>query len=136
MWMDKFYRSATPTFSFFPIIRLPEMYLSRAMIEFASGAKAAAAADVNIIRKRAWDATIAGVEYENSTAFLTEANITQQTIIDEYAIELTPDGRYLDLLKAFKLPIGPGDRTNESVINAPYDGLYFPIPATEAQFQH
>jgi tetratricopeptide (TPR) repeat protein len=135
MWIDKYYRSATPTFSFFPLIRLPEMYLSRALIEFTSGDKASAAADVNIIRKRAWDATIAGIDYESSDAFLTADNITQQTIIDEYAIELTPDGRYLDLLKAFKLPIGPGDRTDESAINAPYDGLYFPIPATEAQFR-
>jgi starch-binding outer membrane protein, SusD/RagB family len=136
MWIDKYYRSATTTYSFFPLIRLPEMYLSRAMIEFTSGDKVAAAADVNIIRKRAWDATIAGIDFESSPAFLTAASITQQIIIDEYAIELTPDGRYLDLLKAFKLPIGPGDRTDESAINAPYDGLYFPIPATEAQFQH
>jgi len=136
VWIDKYYRSPVAVFSFFPVIRLPEMYLSRAMIKFGSGDKAGAAADVNVIRKRAWDATIAGVNFENSSAFLTTANITQKIILDEYAIELTPDGRYLDLLKAFKLPIGPGDRPGESDINPPYTGLYFPIPAAEARFQN
>lgn len=136
VWIDKYFRSPAPLYSFFPLIRLPEMYLSRAMIEFENGDKAAAAADVNIVRKRAWDASIAGVEYENSSAFLTAGNITQQIILDEYAIELTPDGRYLDLIKAFQLPIGPGDRPNSSPIGPPYTGLYFPIPAAEAQFQN
>ncbi len=136
VWIDKYFRSPVAVYSFFPVIRLPEMYLSRAMIEFNNGDKAAAAADVNVVRKRAWNASIAGVSYENSSAYLTAGNITQQIILDEYAIELTPDGRYLDLLKAFKLPIGPGDRPGVSAIDPPYTGLYFPIPAAEVQFQN
>lgn len=43
---------------------------SKCLIEFRAG-DLAAATDVNIVRKRAWDATIAGVAFESSDAFLT-----------------------------------------------------------------
>jgi len=82
----------------FILMRLADAYLIRAEANHKLGNNAAAAADVNIIRKRAaWDGKEAEME-------ITAADINIDFILDERARELVGEGhRWFDLVRTGKL---------------------------------
>jgi tetratricopeptide (TPR) repeat protein len=113
-----------------PVIRLAEMYLTRSICRFKAGDKAGAASDLNVVRKRAWDATVAKQSYESSSNFVTESNITEQMIGDERLIEMFCEGDRIDYLRGMKTNVGNGERGPGSV---PYTdkGFVWAVPTTE-----
>jgi len=82
----------------FILMRLADAYLIRAEANHKLGNNAAAAADINIIRKRAaWDGKEAEME-------ITAADINIDFILDERARELIGEGhRWFDLVRTGKL---------------------------------
>ncbi len=127
---NKYYRGPLFGHTNVPQIRLAEMYLTRAILSFKEGDKNSAANDLNIVRKRAWDATVAGVSYETSASFVTGANITEQMISDERLIEMFCEGDRIDYLRGLKVDVPNGERGPGSV---PYTdkGFVWPIPLVE-----
>ncbi|WP_372933688.1 RagB/SusD family nutrient uptake outer membrane protein, partial [Mariniphaga sediminis] len=58
---NKLHRGPNVGYTNVPQIRLAEMYLTRSVCNFRAGNKQDAADDLNVVRKRAWDETVAGV---------------------------------------------------------------------------
>ena len=114
----------------YPVIRLAEMYLTRSICKFKAGDKSGAANDLNVVRKRAWDATVAGQAYETSASYVTGTNITEQMIGDERLIEMFCEGDRIDYLKGLKTNVGNGERGPGSI---PYTdkGFVWAVPTTE-----
>jgi starch-binding outer membrane protein, SusD/RagB family len=130
MVANKYYRGPNIGFTNVPQIRLAEMYLTRSIISFKDGDKNSAASDLNIVRKRAWDANVAGESYEASANYVTETNITEQMISDERLIEMFCEGDRIDYLRGLKVDIGNGERGAGTV---PYTdkGFVWQIPVVE-----
>lgn len=135
IWGDKYFRAPDGQFSNVPVVRLAEMYLTRAIIRFEKGDLQGAADDLNMVRKRSWDDDVAGTPYEASDSFVTSANITSGMIHTERFMELGFEGDRLYYLQTMQLPVPPGDRENIQDIPFPYPGLYWPIPQTELDFR-
>lgn len=127
---NKYYRGPGAGYTNVPQIRLAEMYLTRSICSLKAGDKTSAAADLNIVRKRAWDAAVAGQSYEASPNFVTTANITEQMINDERLIEMFMEGDRIDYLRGLKVDVGNGERGPGSV---PYTdkGFVWPVPLKE-----
>ncbi|ACT93029.1 RagB/SusD family nutrient uptake outer membrane protein [Dyadobacter fermentans] len=127
---DKSARGPEAGYTNVPQIRLAEMYLTRASCAFKAGDKKQAAADLNIVRKRAWNAAVAKVAYESSPNFVTESNVTEQMIGDERLIEMFCEGDRIDYLRAMKKEVGNGDRGAGAT---PYTSKAFvwPVPVVE-----
>jgi hypothetical protein len=130
---NKFFRGPNKEYTNYPEIRLAEMYLNRCICEFKAGNLSAAANDLNIIRKRAWDANVAGINYESSTSFVTSSTITEQMINDERLIEMFCDGDRIDYLRGLKENVGNGERGPGSV---PYTdkGFVWLLPPGETDY--
>jgi len=130
---NKFFRGPGLRYTNYPEIRLAEMYLNRSICQFKAGNKGAAADDLNVIRKRAWDASVAGMSYESSTAFVTSSNITEQMINDERLIEMFGEGDRIDYLRGLKEDVGNGERGPGSV---PYTdkGFVWKLPQGEIDY--
>jgi len=113
-----------------PQIRIAEMYLTRSICSFLAGDKAAAVSDLNIVRKRAWDANVAGTSYEASAHYVTVSNITEQMINDERLVEMFCENDRIDYLRGLKVDVGNGDRGAGAV---PYtdNGFVWPVPVSE-----
>jgi starch-binding outer membrane protein, SusD/RagB family len=111
-----------------PLIRLAEMYLTRAIIRFKAGDTAGAAADLNVVRQRAWDATVAGKAYTP----LTGADVTEELIHQERWKELSHEADWLFYLQALGMNIPNGDRGQGEIPYNSYD-LFWPIPLSERQ---
>ena len=113
-----------------PTIRLAEMYLTRSICRLKAGDKTGAASDLNVVRSRAWDATVAKQSYESSDSYVTGSNITEQMIGDERLIEMFCEGDRIDYLRGLKTDVGNGERGPGSV---PYTdkGFVWAIPTTE-----
>lgn len=127
---NKSYRGPGVGYTNVPQIRLAEMYLTRAVISFRDGNKSSAVSDLNLVRKRSWDAAVAGQSYEASPNFVTVGNITEQMISDERLIEMFCEGDRIDYLRGLKVDVGNGERAPGSV---PYTdkGFVWPIPIKE-----
>jgi len=125
VWQDKHFRATTTgRRSNRPMLRLAEMYLTRASIRFMEKDKEGAAADLNEVRKRA------GLDNISSSA------ITELDIENERIKELA--GEHADriyYLIAMRKPIGIGDRdpSKFSPIQPPYSNYYWQIPLVEQQ---
>jgi hypothetical protein len=130
---NKFFRGPGLQYTNYPEIRLAEMYLNRSICQFKAGNKTAAANDLNVIRKRAWDANVAGISYENSPSFVTASTVTGQMINDERLIELFCDGDRIDYLRGLKENVGNGERGPGSV---PYTdkGFVWILPQGELNY--
>ncbi len=117
IWNNKYYRGENGFNTNLPVIRLAEMYLTRAACRLKAGDAAGAAADLNVVKKRAWDTNAGG-------AFVpvTAANITQQQIDDDRLVEMFNEPDRIAYLRGLKVDIGPGDR-NVSV--EPYTSTKF-----------
>ena len=115
----------------YPIIRLAEMYLTRAICRFKAGDKAGAASDLNIVRKRAWDAGVAGEAYESSSHYVTTDNVTAEMIGDERIIEMYCEGDRIDYLRGLKENVGNGERTFVGIVPYTDKGFVWAIPLNE-----
>jgi hypothetical protein len=127
---NKYYRGPGGNYTNVPQIRLGEMYLTRSICSFLAGDKAAAVSDLNIVRKRAWDANVAGMSYEASAHYVTASNITEQMINDERLVEMFCENDRIDYLRGLKEDVGNGDRAAGAV---PYTdkGFVWSIPVNE-----
>lgn len=132
IWMDKYYQGPTNSgdgncnLADVPIIRLAEMYLTRAYIKAKNNDLAGAIADLDVVRKRA---------YINFTA--TDAAISQADLLDlietERIIELAGEGDRLDYLRSTKQNIPPGDR-NISEVSYNDPSLIWVVPPIEIDY--
>ena len=107
------------------------MYLTRSICRFKAGDKAGAASDLNVVRKRAWDANVAGQSYESSSNYVTADNITADMIGDERLIEMYGEADRIDYLRGLKENVGNGERTFVGVVPYTDKGFVWTIPTTE-----
>ncbi|MDR2913890.1 MAG: RagB/SusD family nutrient uptake outer membrane protein [Tannerella sp.] len=128
-WVNKYYRtsleeSATGKgIGAVPLIRLAEMYLTRSITRFMAGDKTGAAADLDVIRKRAW----AG---EGEYTPVNPAMLTAEDIHIERWKELAGEADRLFYLQALKINIPNGDRDG-SEISYKADNLRWKLPQRE-----
>ena len=122
VWSYKYFRAPDARRSNRPLIRLAEVYLTRSIIRFNRNDKAGAAADLNMVRRRAGLADIAADE------------ITADIIHNERIKELaTENGDRTYYLIGLQLPIGIGDRdpAKFSPVQPPYAEYYWKVPVVE-----
>lgn len=127
VWNNRYYLGENRDQTSVPMFRMAEMYLTRAIIRFNNNDLSGAAADLNMVRVRAWDES-AGGPYVPVTA----ANITAEMIHNERMIELAFEGDRVYYLQALQQPIPNGDR-GAGTISWDDDGLYFPIREREKE---
>ncbi len=131
IYLFKYFRGPTPTDNGRranrPIIRLADLYLMRAQINFMSGTSGgtlAACEDVNVVRLRA------GLD---PLTTVTEEDIENERIKEM----LGENGDRIFWLQALHkdIPLGDaiGDRANASVMKYPYKDCYYNIPIFETQ---
>ena len=127
---NKYYRGPGGNYTNVPQIRLAEMYLTRSICLFKAGDKENAVKDLNVVRKRAWDASVAGMSYESSAHYATASNITEQMINDERLVEMFCENDRIDYLRGLKVDVGNGERGPGTV---PYTdkGFVWPVPVIE-----
>lgn len=126
IWGDKYFRSQDGRNSNCPIIRLAELYLTRAIINYKKGNINDALGDINIVRQRAGIGTLTE---------LTEDDIHHERI-KEFAFE----GDRIRYLQALRKPIGPGDKVDDNGnplpdIEFPYNDVYWLIPQAERDYR-
>lgn len=125
VWQGKHFRAPTSgRRSNRAMLRLAEVYLTRATLRLKYGDKAGAADDLNVVRTRA------------GLPNISSAEITELAIENERIKELT--GEHADRLLyliAMRKPIGIGDRdpAKYSAIQPPYSDYYWQIPLAEQQ---
>ncbi|MGB3777573.1 MAG: RagB/SusD family nutrient uptake outer membrane protein [Tunicatimonas sp.] len=130
IWPWKYFRGPGEDYTNLPLIRLPEVYLTRAIIRFNAGDPAGAAADLNVVRKRAWDTAVDPAYWD-----LTAAEVTAEVIHRERLAELFNEADRLNYLRGLKVPIPQGDRGDGS---DPYTSEKFiwAIPSGEWQYNN
>lgn len=106
---NKYYRGPSGPHTNIPYIRLAEMYLTRSILRLRKGDVIGAVEDLNVVRQRAWNENIGG-----SFVPVTTDQITEDMIHDERIVEMFAENDRIDYLRALKLPIGPGERTDAS----------------------
>jgi tetratricopeptide (TPR) repeat protein len=129
VYLHKYYRfagsDARGRVANIPVMRLPEMILTRAII-LARGTNGAgenegqALADLNLVR------TTRGLD-----AITAAGEALEEEIHRERAREMMGENDRLDYLMTLGLPIGPGDRANTPVVTAPYSDFHYQIPSEE-----
>lgn len=107
IWANKYFRGPGQFNTNLPLIRLAEVYLTRAILRFKANDKAGAASDLNVVRQRAWDTSIGGAYVP-----VTSGSITEQMINDERVIEFFGEPDRIDYLRAMKMDIPKGERGN------------------------
>ncbi|MGB3586837.1 MAG: RagB/SusD family nutrient uptake outer membrane protein [Tunicatimonas sp.] len=129
IWPNKWYRAefsgwGTASTASLPLMRLPEMYLTRATVRLLNGNSQGAADDLNAVKRRAW----AG----DASAFVpvSASEITEEMIALERMIELAFEDDRIYYLQAMQMDIPPGERIATSPF--PYGQVELPIPQTEA----
>jgi starch-binding outer membrane protein, SusD/RagB family len=105
VWPYKCYRGPAGMNTNVPLIRLAEVYLTRSICRFRAGDRTGAAADLNTVRRRAWNTAVGGPFRE-----INVADLTENTIHDERLIELFNEGDRIDYLRGLKMDIPRGDR--------------------------
>ncbi|MEM6377058.1 MAG: RagB/SusD family nutrient uptake outer membrane protein [Bacteroidota bacterium] len=120
VWGDKYYRANDGQRTNIPVIRLAEMLLTRAIIQYQNGNITAATEDVNLVRTRAGLAPL---------DVLTEEAIHQERIK-----ELCFEGDWFHYVQALNLPIMPGERDADEIA-FPYANLYWQLPQSELDFK-
>lgn len=128
IYIFKYFRGATPTENGRraprPLIRLSDLYLMRAEINFLNKDYTNATKDVNVVRERAGLADL--------------ATVTEEDIENERIKELAGEnGDRIYWLVALHKDIPLGDRktdgTEGTVISYPYSDYYYQIPLLEKQ---
>ncbi len=129
-FINKYYRGPQESWRIgaVPLLRLPEMYLTRAIIRLNRGDAAGAAADLNVVRARAWNQQAAGEPYTPLAAGAVTADLIHQERWKEMAFE----GDRLHYLQALQLPVPNGDRGPGAIPhNDP--SLQWPLPLRERE---
>lgn len=109
-----------------PLVRTSEAIILRAAIKAESGDGTGAAADLNVVRKRAWDESKSGTFVPLATATFEDVDI-------EWLKELAFEADRVSFLQMFRKPIGPAER-DEAPIMPPYENFYWSIPIAETDF--
>jgi hypothetical protein len=124
VYVDKYFRGTTGDglYTKFPLIRLADIYITRAWLNWNAGNSAVAAADLNKVWNRA---NPDNIDKYNS------GNVNHDAILGEYIKEMTGEGWTLDFIMATKTDIPAGDVAGRSPIAAPYASWHWIIPATE-----
>lgn len=133
-WGDKYFRAPYARFSNVPLIRLPEIYLTRAQLVLAAN-PTQALKDVNVVRLRAGldpllSVTEADIEKERIKEFGFEANDRLTYLV---AMKKTIDGGKTSL-DGFNLDADNNDPmvgTPIPAMNPPYANMYVPLPSIE-----
>ena len=126
VWNNKYYRAPTGGRANTAIFRLAEMHLTRALLRFNAGDSEGAAADLNVVRARAWDEAAAGTPYTP----LTAGAVTADLIHTERMKEMLFEGDRLWYLQAQQIDIPNADR-GPGVTPFNSDGLYYLLPDNE-----
>lgn len=126
---NKYYRGDNGFNTNLPVIRLAEMYLTRATCRFKANDAPGAAADLNIVKKRAWNVAVGGTYVP-----VTAGQVTQQMIDDDRLIEMFNEPDRIAYLRGLKVDIGPGDR---NVAVEPYtsDKFIWVRPPSESLYR-
>ena len=129
IWPNKWYRAeysgwGTAATASLPLMRLPEMYLTRATVRLMNGNAQGAADDLNAVKRRAW----AG----EASAFVPVSadEITEEMIALERMIELAFEDDRIYYLQAMRMDIPPGERIATGPF--PYGQVELLIPQSEA----
>ena len=124
IYVDKYFRGGPGdgAFTKFPLIRLADIYITRAWLNWKAGNSAAAVTDLNKVWNRA--------NPDNPNKY-NSGNINHDAILSEYIKEMAGEGWTLDFIMATKTDVPPGDITGRSPIAAPYNNWHWIIPATE-----
>jgi hypothetical protein len=129
-YINKYYRGPQEAWRVgaVPLLRLPELYLTRAIIRFNRGDATGAAADLDVVRRRAWNEQAAGGPYPP----LAPGAVTADLIHQERWKELAFEGDRLHYLQALQLPVPNGDRGPGAI---PYNdpSLQWPLPLRERE---
>jgi len=124
LYVDKYFRGGPGDgrFTKFPLIRLADLYLSRAWLRWKAGDLAGAAADLNKVWNRS-----------NPTNLnrYSSGNVNHDSIFAEYVREMAGEGYTLDFMVSTQMPIPGGDRIGVSAVNPPYTGWKWTVPAAE-----
>jgi hypothetical protein len=138
-WCDKYFRAPYGRYSNIPLMRLPEIYLTRASLLLASNPEQALE-DVNVVRKRAGLSPL---------ATLTETDIEKERI-KELGFEGSDRLLYLEVMKkpidGVKKSLGsidlqsstndPMSGTDIPAITYPYSDMYVPLPSIETLYSN
>lgn len=126
IWTDKFYRAPEGYHSQIPLIRLAELYLSRATIKLTNGDMGGALTDLNVVRNRAGLGDFTGV-------------LTEEVIEIERIKEMAGEcgDRMLYLIGMQKTIDGEKIDEQGSPIRAlepPYSDVFLKLPDSETNF--
>jgi len=120
VWCDKYFRGKTRgILTNIPLIRLAELYLTRALLRFRTGNLQGATEDINMVRVRA------GLDS------LVISNLTEDKIHTERIKELAFEGDRIDYLRASKSLIPSGDRPNTQALPPNHPSFIWKIPQRE-----
>ena len=124
VYVDKYFRGGPGdgAFTKFPLIRLADIYITRAWLNWKAGNSAAAVTDLN----KVWNRANPG----NLNKY-NEGNVNHDAIFDEYIREMSGEGWVLDFIMATKTDIPAGDVLGRTPIAAPYSNWFWIIPAAE-----
>ena len=124
VYVDKYFRGGPGDglFTKFPLIRLADIYITRAWLNWKAGNSSAAVTDLNKVWNRANPATLN--KYN-------AGNVSHDAILVEYIKEMAGEGWTLDFIMATKTDIPAGDIVGRSPIAAPYGNWHWIIPAAE-----
>ena len=133
-WSDKNFRAPYARYTNVPIVRLSEIYLTRASLLLASNAEQARK-DVNVIRKRAGlpdllSVTEEDIEKERIKELGFEANDRLTYLV---AMKKSIDGTKmsLDAIDLSSDTNNPMTGTPIRALNPPYSEMYVPLPSIE-----
>jgi tetratricopeptide (TPR) repeat protein len=125
LMVNKYYR--VPFYQNMPLVRTAEALILRAAIKAENGDGAGAAADLNVVRQRAWDESLLGPFEPLATADFAQVDI-------EWIKELAFEADRVSFLQMFRKPIGPAERNVPEVL-PPYNGFNWNIPIGETDFR-
>jgi hypothetical protein len=123
LYVDKYFRGGPGDgrYTKFPLIRLADIYIIRAWLNWESGNPSGAAADLN----KVWNRANPGAPDRYN-----DGNVNHDAIFAEYVKEMSGEGWTLDFIMATQMDIPAGDR-NVAPIAPPYSDWKWIIPATE-----
>ena len=124
VYVDKYFRGGPGdgAFTKFPLIRLADIYITRAWLNWKSGNLTGAANDLNKVWNRA---NPGNLDRYNA------GNVNHDAIFEEYIREMSGEGWTLDFIMATNTDIPAGDVIDRLPIAPPYSNWNWIIPATE-----
>lgn len=124
LYVDKYFRGGPGDgrYTKFPLIRLADIYLTRAWLRWKASDANGAAGDLNKVWNRS---------NPTNPNKHTAANVSHDSIFAEYAREMSGEGHTLDFMVATQMPIPAGDRVGVAPVAPPYSDWKWTVPAAE-----